>query len=333
MAAVAETKELKVSDVLEALNELLGPHIFPDKGDGSNPRACPKCGTGQLSLKISGKSGAFIGCGNYPECRYTRQLSQTGDGGDGGLVDGKVLGLDPETGEQVTLRSGRFGTYLQLGEAKSKDEKPKRSSIPKGVDPNDIDLEYALKLLALPREVGVHPETGETILAGLGRYGPYVQLGKSYANVESIEDVFSIGLNRAVTVLAEKAAGKGARFGRGQRQREVLKDLGEHPQLGGKIEVLNGRYGPYITHAGVNANVPRGKEPAEVTVEEAVRLLAERAAKGGGGKSRTAKGKARKAAPKAANDDGEALKTDGEAPKKKPAKKASPKAARKDAAE
>jgi DNA topoisomerase-1 len=333
MGAVAETKELKVSDVLEALNELLGPHIFPDKGDGSNPRACPKCGTGQLSLKISGKSGAFIGCGNYPECRYTRQLSQTGDGGDGGLVDGKVLGLDPETGEQVTLRSGRFGTYLQLGEAKSKDEKPKRSSIPKGVDPNDIDLEYALKLLALPREVGVHPETGETILAGLGRYGPYVQLGKSYANVESIEDVFSIGLNRAVTVLAEKAAGKGARFGRGQRQREVLKDLGEHPQLGGKIEVLNGRYGPYITHAGVNANVPRGKEPAEVTVEEAVRLLAERAAKGGGGKSRTAKGKARKAAPKAANDDGEALKTDGEAPKKKPAKKASPKAVRKDAAE
>ncbi len=328
MGSVTETKELKVSDVLDALNELLGPHIFPDKGDGSNPRACPKCGTGQLSLKISGKNGAFVGCGNYPECRYTRQLSQSGEGGDGGLVDGKVLGVDPTSGEEVTLRSGRFGTYLQLGEAKSKDEKPKRSSLPKGVDPNDVDLEYALKLLALPREVGQHPETGDMILAGLGRYGPYVQHGKSYANVESIEDVFSIGLNRAVTVLAEKAAGKGGRFGRGAQQRDVLKDLGPHPSGEGKIEILNGRYGPYITHGGVNANVPRGKEPADVTVEEAVLLLAERAAKGGG-KSRFGKGKAKKsAAPKAANDEGGTI-------KKKPAKskKATTKAPRKDAAE
>ncbi len=328
MGSVTETKELKVSDVLDALNELLGPHIFPDKGDGSNPRACPKCGTGQLSLKISGKNGAFVGCGNYPECRYTRQLSQTGEGGDGGLVDGKVLGLDPASGEEVTLKSGRFGTYLQLGEAKSKDEKPKRSSLPKGVDPNDVDLEYALKLLALPREVGPHPETGEMILAGLGRYGPYVQHGKTYANVESIEDVFSVGLNRAVTVLAEKAAGKGSRFGRGAQQRDVLKDLGPHPSGEGKIEILNGRYGPYITHGGVNANVPRGKEPADVTVEEAVMLLAERAAKGGG-KSRFGKGKAKKsAAPKAAND--------ADAPAKKKAakaKKPAAKSARKDAAE
>jgi DNA topoisomerase-1 len=326
MGAVDGTKELKVSDVLEALNDLLGPHIFPDKGDGTNPRACPKCGTGVLSLKISGKSGAFVGCGNYPECRYTRQISQSGDGPDGGLVDGKVLGLDPESGQEVTLRSGRFGTYLQLGEAKSKDEKPKRSSIPKGVDPNDVDLEYALKLLALPREVGVHPESGEMILAGLGRYGPYVQHGKTYANVESIEDVLSIGLNRAVTVLAEKAAGKGARFGRGQRQREVLKDLGEHPDGNGRIEVLNGRYGPYITWNSVNANVPRGKEPAEVTVEEAVRLLAERAARGGGAKKGKGRAKAGKAAtPAAANDD-------GDAPAKKPAarKKSAPS---KDAAE
>ncbi|MEZ5819042.1 MAG: type I DNA topoisomerase [Hyphomicrobiaceae bacterium] len=334
MSAVAETKELKVSDVLEALNELLGPHIFPDKGDGSNPRACPKCGTGQLSLKISGKNGAFVGCGNYPECRYTRQLSQTGDGTDGGLVDGKVLGLDPESGEEVTLRSGRFGTYLQLGEAKSKDEKPKRSSIPKGVDPNDVDLEYALKLLALPREVGQHPEDGVTILAGLGRYGPYVQHGKVYANVESIEDVFSIGLNRAVTVLAEKAAGKGSRFGRGQRQREVLKDLGDHPEGEGKIEVLNGRYGPYITWNGVNANVPRGKEPAEVTVEEAVLLLAERAAKGGG-KSRSkgkAKAKAKAPAGEAANDDAGTGKKKP-APKKRAAAKRSKSDTSKDAAE
>ena len=327
MDAVTETKELKVSDVLDALNELLGPHIFPDKGDGSNPRACPKCGTGQLSLKISGKNGAFVGCGNYPECRYTRQLSQSGDGGEGGLVDGKVLGLDPDSGEEVTLRTGRFGTYLQLGEAKSKDEKPKRSSIPKGIDPNDIDLEYALKLLALPREVGQHPETGEKILAGLGRYGPYVQHGKTYANVESIEDVLSIGLNRAVTVLAEKAAGKGGRFGKAARQREVLKDLGDHPNGEGKVEVLNGRYGPYITWNGINANVPRGKEPADVTIEEAVSLLAERAAKGGG-KPRAAKPKAKKAAPAAANDDAGSPRRRAAKPKKAP-----PRTSRKDAAE
>ncbi len=299
MGAVNETKELKVSEVLDALNDLLGPHIFPDKGDGANPRICPKCGLGQLSLKISGRSGAFVGCSNYGNeenpCRYTRQLSQSGDAGDGSLVDGKVLGLDPESGEEVTVRTGRFGTYLQLGEAQSKDEKPKRSSIPKGVDPADVDLEYALKLLSLPREVGPHPETGDMILAGLGRYGPYVQHAKTYANVESIEDVFSIGLNRAVTVLAEKVAGKGSRFGRA-RQREVLKDLGDHPEGNGKIEVLNGRYGPYITWNGINANVPGGKEPTEVDLEEAMALLAERAAKGGG-KKKSPRGAA-KAKPK-----------------------------------
>ncbi|MBS0242107.1 MAG: type I DNA topoisomerase [Proteobacteria bacterium] len=315
MSAVADTKELKVSDVLDALNELLGPHIFPDKGDGSNPRTCPKCGSGQLSLKISGKNGAFIGCGNYPECRYTRQLSQSGDGADGGLVDGKVLGLDPESGDEVTLKNGRFGTYLQLGEAKSKDDKPKRSSIPKGVDPQSVDLDYALKLLNLPREVGAHPETGETIYAGLGRYGPYVQMGKTYANVESIEDVFSVGLNRAVTLIAEKQAGKGSRFGRGKAQREVLKDLGEHPEGNGKIEVLNGRYGPYITWNGINANVPRSTEPSAVTVEEAVRLLAERAAKGGG-KKKPARGKA-KAKPKSDDDGAEAKPKKAAAKRKK----------------
>jgi len=290
MGAVDETKELKVSDVLEALNELLGPHIFPDKGDGSNPRACPKCGTGQLSLKISGKSGAFIGCGNYPECRYTRQLTQSGDGPDAGTVDGKVLGLDPDTGEEVTIRNGRFGVYLQIGEAKGKDDKPKRASIPKGWDPETLDLERALRLLNLPRLVGTHPETATPIMAGIGRYGPFVLHDGTYANLESIDEVFDVGLNRAVTVLAEKRAGGGKRFGRGAAQRQVLKDLGEHPE-GGKVEVLNGRYGPYITHNKVNANVPRGREPESLTLDEAVALLAERAAKGPSGKSRFAKGR------------------------------------------
>ncbi len=336
MEAVEGTKELKVSDVLDALNELLGPHIFPDKGDGSNPRTCPKCGIGTLSLKISRGNGAFVGCSNYSSetspCRYTRQLSQSGDGPDSGLVDGKVLGLDPTSGEEVTIRTGRFGTYLQLGEAKSKDEKPKRSSLPKGWDPATIDIERALMLLNLPREIGPHPEDGEMINAGLGRYGPYVQHGKRYANVESIEDVFTIGINRAVTVLAEKAAGKGGRFGRGQAQREVLKDLGEHPEFGGKMEILNGRYGPYISHNKVFANVPRGKEPAEVTSAEAVLLLAERAAKGPSkGKPKRASGGKPKAAADKADGAPPARKTAAKAaPKKKPGTKSAPK---KDAAE
>lgn len=314
MAAVDSIKELRVGDVLEALNELLGPHIFPDKGDGSNPRTCPACGSGQLSLKISGKFGAFIGCGNYPDCRYTRQLSQSADDPNAGL-DGKILGYD-DAGDPVTLRLGRFGAYVQLGEG-SDDEKPKRSSLPKGVDPAHVDLDYALKLLDLPRLVGEHPEGG-TITAGLGRYGPFVLHengdAKTYANLESIEDVFSIGLNRAVTVLAEKKAGGGK--GRFQRSGpKVIKDLGEHPVEGGAVQVLEGRYGPYIAHNKVYANVPKGTDPAAVTLDQATALIAERIAKGG------VKKPARKAPakPKAKAEGAAATKT---AAKKAPAKKA-----------
>ncbi|MEL7048822.1 MAG: type I DNA topoisomerase, partial [Pseudomonadota bacterium] len=230
--AVDEIKDLRVGEVLDALNEMLGPHVFPAREDGTDPRSCPSCKTGQLSLKISGKFGAFIGCGNYPECRYTRQLSQTDEEATAAGVDGAILGTDPESGEPVMLRNGRFGTYLQLGEG-SKDEKPKRSGIPKGIEAGSIDLEYALKLLSLPRDVGMHPETGKPITAGLGRYGPFVLHDGTYANVDSIEDVFTIGINRAVTVIAEKLAGGGkGRFGRPKAN--VLKDLGEHPDGGGK---------------------------------------------------------------------------------------------------
>jgi DNA topoisomerase-1 len=277
--AVDEIKDLRVGEVLEALNEILGPHIFPAKEDGSDPRACPACGTGRLSLKISGKYGAFIGCGNYPECRYTRQLADQGDGNaELALPEGKLLGYDPDTGLAVTLRTGRFGPYLQLGEA-SADEKPKRASIPKGVDPASVDLEYALKLLLLPREVGLHPETGKPITAGLGRYGPFVLHDGMYANLESVEDVFTVGINRAVTLLAEKAAGGKGRFQRAKPT--VLKDLGEHPSEGGKIEVLSGRYGPYVKHGKINATIPNGKDPAALSMEEAIELIAARAAKGG----------------------------------------------------
>ena len=358
MGRVDETRELKVSDVLDALNDLLGPHIFPDKGDGSSPRTCPKCGIGQLSLKISGKNGAFIGCSNYgqePGCRYTRQLSPpTGNETDVNAIDGKVLGIDPESGLEVVLKNGRFGAYVQLGEppfkpkvtkgrkTKAKDKEPeaetpavpaapfKRSSIPAGVDPASVELELALRLLSLPREVGVHPEDAETITAALGRFGPYVKHKGTYANLPNWEDLFSIGLNHAVTLIADKIAGKGARFGRGA-QRTVLKDLGEHPIETGKVEILEGKYGPYITHNKVNANIPRGKEPADVTLEEAVALLAERVANGGGKKAK-AKPKAAAKAPAAAKVAKAAANDAGEEPKKKPAakKKAAP---RKDAAE
>jgi DNA topoisomerase I len=276
--AVDEIKDLRVGDVLEALNEILGPHIFPPKEDGSDPRACPACSTGRLSLKISGKYGAFIGCGNYPECRYTRQLADQGNGdAEAALPDGKLLGYDPDTGLAVTLRTGRFGPYLQLGEA-TEDEKPKRASVPKGVDPASVDLEYALKLLSLPREVGRHPETGNPITAGLGRYGPFVLHDGLYANLESVEDVFTVGVNRAVALLAEKAAGGKGRFQRAKPT--ILKDLGEHPE-GGKIEVLSGRYGPYVKHGKINATIPNGKDPAAISMEEAIELIAARAAKGG----------------------------------------------------
>jgi DNA topoisomerase-1 len=279
-AAVGELGDIRVTQVLDALNESLGPQIFPDKGDGTDPRVCPTCGTGQLSLKV-GKYGAFIGCSNYPECRFTRQLSSP-DGEDQAESGDRELGIDPETGKPVMLKIGRFGPYVE----EATDDKPKRSSLPKGWQPADLDLEKALRLLSLPRTVGAHPDDGEPILAGLGRYGPYVQHGKTYASVDGIDEVFDVGLNRAVILIAEKRAG-GGRPQRGQAA--ALKDLGAHPETGDPVRVLAGRFGPYIASGGVNANVPRGTEPANVTMEQAVALLAERAAKGGGKKPARAK--------------------------------------------
>jgi DNA topoisomerase-1 len=279
-AAVGEIGELRTAQVLEALNEALAPHIFPEVEGKGDPRACPTCGTGRLSLKL-GRYGAFIGCSNYPECRYTRQIGTGANGeGENGEASGqsgdRELGKDPATGQAVWLKSGRFGPYVQLGEG----DKPKRSSLPKGWTPATVDLEKALRLLRLPRELGPHPEDGEPILAGIGRYGPYVQHGKTYANLPEADEVFDIGLNRAVALLAEKRAGAGGRGGRAAPA--PLKDLGAHPQSGEPVRVMSGRYGPYITSAGVNANVPRGTDPQAVTLEQAVALLAERAAKGGG---------------------------------------------------
>jgi DNA topoisomerase-1 len=279
-ADVDETKDLRVSEVLESLNELLGPHIFPPKADGSDARACPSCGDGKLSLKL-GKFGAFIGCSNYPECRYTRQLAAAngnGNGEDAGGDGTRKLGEDPETGLDVTVRSGRFGPYIQLGEQNGKDEKPKRASIPKGWDPSTIDLDRALALLALPREVGIHPETGKPISAGIGRYGPFVLHDGTFANLDSVEEVFSVGLNRAVTALAEKKAG-GGRGGRGASSAKALKELGDHPD-GGKVTLHDGRYGPYVKYGKINATLPRSTTPETVTLQSALELIAAKAEKG-----------------------------------------------------
>lgn len=269
--SVEEISELRISQVIDALNELLGPHIFPDKGDGNDPRKCPSCEDGQLSLKIS-RYGAFIGCSNYPECNYTRQLASNDNDGEApaGPI---VLGEHPETGETISLRDGRFGPYVQLGE----EAKPKRASLPKGWDRSELDLDKALMLLSLPRLVGQHPETGKDIQAGLGRYGPFVLHDGKYANLETVDEVFEVGINRAVTVIAEKAANSG----RGRSAPAALKTLGDHPDEGGAITVHAGRYGPYVKHGKINATIPKGTEPEAVTMEQAVELIAARAAKAG----------------------------------------------------
>jgi DNA topoisomerase-1 len=292
--AVGEIGDLRIGQVLEALNEALGPSMFPPREGGVDPRLCPTCGTGRLSLKL-GRYGAFIGCSNYPECRHTRPLAQS-EGEEAEAQNGdRDLGVDSKTGLTVWLKAGRFGPYVQLGEG----DKPKRSSLPKSWSAAAMDLEKALRLLRLPREVGAHPDGGGMIVAGIGRYGPFVEHAGVYANLASVDEVFEVGLNRAVTLLAEKRA---AGPGRGRAEATALAELGAHPADGQPIRVLSGRYGPYVKHGSTNANVPKGADPAALTLDEAVKLLSEREAKGGGKKpARAAKAKAKGAAkPKAA---------------------------------
>ena len=288
IAAVDNIKDLRVSEVLDALNEVLGPHIFPPRADGVDARQCPSCESGKLSLKV-GKFGAFIGCSNYPDCRFTRQMSASNDDQADGI---RKLGEDPETGLEVTLRKGRFGPYVQLGEAEN-GNKPKRSSIPKGEALDEIDLARALALLSLPREVGKHPETGDPIVANIGRYGPYVHHQKTYANLETGDDVLSVGLNRAVTLIAEKLL-KGPRKGRFGTNSG--REIGAHPSKGGPIVVRSGRYGPYVSHNKVNATLPRDIDSESVTLEQAVALLDARAGKADGNGAKPRAPAARKTA-------------------------------------
>jgi len=282
-AAVAETADLRIGEVLEKIDEFLAPHLYPLRADGSDPRSCPTCGSGRLHLKTARSGGAFIGCGNYPECRYTRPISSGDEAG--AAVDGKILGKD-EAGNDISLRAGRFGPYVQRGEASEAQPKPDRASLPKGWSAESLTLERALDLLGLPRQLGPHPEDGEPVEAAIGRFGPYVKHGKTYANLPDAEEVFTIGMNRAVEVLAQKLArgpGRGAAA-------EPLRSLGDHPD-GGPVQVMPGRYGPYVKWEKVNATLPKELAPEAVTLEEALALIAEKAGKTGAKK---------KAAPKKA---------------------------------
>ncbi|HTO28573.1 MAG TPA: topoisomerase C-terminal repeat-containing protein, partial [Devosia sp.] len=284
--ATDEIKDLRVSEVLDALNEMLASRIFPPKDDGSDPRKCPTCGTGQLSLKL-GKFGAFIGCSNYPECKHTMQLSDaaSGQSSEAAAGDG-VLGTDPESGEEVFLKSGRFGPYVQLGDGKE----AKRSSLPKGWEPAALTLEKALQLLSLPRDVGLHPDGGLPIVAGLGRYGPFILHDGKYANLPDVEEIFTVGLNRAVDLLAQKAANG---FKRGGGTAIAAIQTFEHDN--GPISVRAGRYGPYVNQGKINATIPKDVAPEAVTLDQALQWIAARAEATG---TKVKKAPAKKAAAK-----------------------------------
>ncbi|MEO1977289.1 MAG: type I DNA topoisomerase [Paracoccaceae bacterium] len=322
-AAIAETSELRIAEVLDVLDDALAPQLYPPREDGSDPRICPKCGQGRLHLKTS-RTGGFVGCGNYPECTYTRPIA--GEGADG---EERLLGHDD--GDEIWLKAGRFGPYVQRGEPTPENKKPPRASLPKargqympGWSPDDMTLEKALTLLTLPRVVGMHPDGGE-IKSNLGRFGPYImhqapdEEKPVYVNLKEFQEVFEIGMNHAVELLAEKRANPGR--GRGAAAK-ALKQLGDHPD-GGKIAVYEGRYGPYVKWEKVNATLPKDSEPEDVTLEQALELIAEKQAKKGGKKTAAKKTPAKKTTAKKAPAKKTAAKktTTRKAAAKKPAAK------------
>ena len=269
---IDSTLELRNTDVLNRMNTELGAHIFGKDENGDVLKTCPLCGEGEMSLK-TGRFGAFVGCTRYPECRFTRPFGDSNE--EAVATSDRVLGMMEESGEQIFLKSGRFGPYIECGT--NDDNKPRRVSLPQPLTPETITLEDALKLLSLPREIGVHPESGETITAALGRYGPYLQAGKQSASLENIEDLFEIGVNRAVAILAERSK---MRFqNRGANSNSIIKELGEHPDDGMTIKVLDGRYGPYVKHDKTNATIPKDETPETLTLERAIELIAARKAR------------------------------------------------------
>jgi DNA topoisomerase-1 len=258
-----EVMEQKPSEVTAALDEFLGPYLFPDAGDGSDARLCPMCGTGRLGLR-GGKFGAFVACSNYPECKYTRRFGQ----GEEGASDGPA-----ELGNGISLKTGRFGPYLERGEGESIE----RASIPKDVPQDGLTLEMAEQLLSLPREIGKHPETGEMISAAIGRYGPYLLHNGKYARLGSTAEVFETGMNAAVAKLADAASGADRKRG---GSREPLAVLGAHPESGKELKVLDGRYGPYVSDGTIHATLPKSADPAAVTLVEGIALIDAKAASG-----------------------------------------------------
>ncbi|MFO7804298.1 MAG: type I DNA topoisomerase [Paracoccaceae bacterium] len=294
-AAIAETSDLRITEVLEKINEVLEPHLFPPTEDGSDPRLCPNCGQGRLSMRTARAGGAFIGCSNYPECRYTRPFGPPNPEAEASAIppDGKLLGEDQ--GDEIRIFKGRFGPYAQRGETTEENKKPPRQSIPKEWEPEDVALEDAVRLLALPRLIGPHPEDGVNVWSNIGRYGPYIKhaestsdRGGTNANLEGLEDVWTVGMNHAVQLLAEKKAARGNRG----KAATPIHELGEHPEAGGPVNIYDGKYGPYVKWDKINATIPDTIEPADLTLSQAVDLIAERAAKSGKKVAKT------KAAPK-----------------------------------
>ncbi len=275
-ASVADTQGLRIGDVLDKLSDILVPQVIPDSNSLENFRSCPDCGKGKLILRTGRGSGAFFGCSTYPECQFRLFLDDRKSGGSAELPAIRRIGTDPESSLDVTARTGRYGPYLQLGENEGTKEKPKRVSIPKGIDPETVTLEAALTMLALPREIGTHPDDGQSIEAGIGRYGPYLKHGRKYASVPDPKEILSIGMNRAVELLAQNPGGRNRRTTRSE-----ARQLGEHPAEGGAVRLMNGRYGPYVNWKKVNASIPKGADPASVSLEQAVELIE---AKRGAGK-------------------------------------------------
>ena len=277
-ASIAETSELRITEVLEKINEVFEPHLFPANEDGTNPRLCPNCNLGKLSMRTARSGGAFIGCSNYPECRYTRAFGPPGSEDESGIPpEGKLLGEDTE--DQIYAFKGRFGPYVQRGQVTEGNKKPPRQSIPKEWPPTEVNLEQAVRLLSLPREIGPHPEDGIMVWANIGRYGPYLKhaestsnRGGTNANLENIEEVFTVGMNRAVQLLAEKIASRSSRGA----SATALHELGEHPTEGGPVSVMKGKYGPYIKWEKINATIPKDLEPENVTMDMAIQLIAEK---------------------------------------------------------
>ena len=295
-AAIAETADLRITEVLEKINEVLEPHLFPPTEDGTDPRLCPNCGAGRLSMRTARSGGAFIGCSNYPECRYTRPFGPPNPEAEASAIppEGKLLGTDAD--DEIRIFKGRFGPYAQRGAVTEENKKPNRQGIPEGWEPEEVTLDQAVMLLSLPRDLGAHPEDGVAVWANIGRYGPYLKhaestshRGGTNANLESIDEVWTVGMNRAVQLLAEKVASRGQRG----KAAVPIRELGEHPEAGGPVNICDGKYGPYVKWEKINATIPDTIEPADLTMAQAVDLIDERAAKAG--KKKPAR---KKAAPK-----------------------------------